>query len=252
MAQETTLQDFDRDAYFRDPTRKQRYVNTVFDIVASSYDQFTRRCSFGMDQSWKRHLVRLVSSHLKPTDRILDLACGTGDLAFALSPFVPQGHVTGSDICEPMVRLAEKAREERHVDNLEFQVCDMMATGFPDESLDVVTTGYGLRNCPNYRHALVEMHRILKPGGWMASLEFVRPANPLWRFVFVKALLTSCKFYGWLWHREPDSYGYLAHSISYAPSNTELCKAINDAGFELVCQKTKLLGAIYVHVARKK
>lgn len=251
MNEQLTLRHFDRDADLSDPTRKQQYVNAVFDIVASSYDRFTRMSSFGMDASWKREIVRLLKNRLEPHHQILDLASGTGDLAFALAPWVRRGRVIGLDISSPMISLAEQTRQARHVANVEFRIGDLMATGFANNTLEAVTVSYGLRNCPDYRLALAEIHRVLKPGGYLASLDFVRPDNPLWRFLFVNSLLASCRFYGWLWHGEPESYGYLAHSIAYHASNREFCGALAAAGFEVLVERPKLFGAVYLHLARK-
>lgn len=251
MNESATLRELDREAYLADPARKQRYVNTVFEIVAGSYDRFTRLCSLGMDLGWKRELIQLLKSRLEPHHHILDLASGTGDLALALARFVRQGKVIGLDISEPMVHLAEQARRVRHAGNVEFRVGDLMATGFADDSLDAVTVSYGLRNCPDYRLGLAEIHRVLKPGGYMACLDFVRPDNALWRFLFVKSLLMACSFYGWLWHGQPEVYGYLAHSIQHYASNCEFCRAMTETGFRVVVQRPKLLGAVYLHLARK-
>jgi demethylmenaquinone methyltransferase/2-methoxy-6-polyprenyl-1,4-benzoquinol methylase len=252
MNEQLTLRQFDRDAYLSDPARKQQYVNAVFDTVAGSYDRFTRLCSIGMDAGWKRELVRLLKSRLAPHHQILDLASGTGDLTFALARQVPRGKVIGLDISRPMVALAEEARRARHAGNVEFRVGDLMATGFADSSLDAVTVSYGLRNCPDYRLALAEIHRVLKPGACLASLDFVRPDDPLFRFLFIQSLLTTCRFYGWLWHGEPEVYGYLAHSIAYHASNREFRGALADAGFEVIGERPKLFGAIYLHLARKR
>jgi demethylmenaquinone methyltransferase/2-methoxy-6-polyprenyl-1,4-benzoquinol methylase len=127
-----------------------------------------------------------------------------------------------------------------------------MATGLPDESVDAVTVSYGLRNCPDYRLGLCEIHRVLKPGGYLASLDFVRPENAAWEFAFTTSLLAVCNFYGWLWHGEPVAYGYLARSIKYFATNREYTQAMTRAGFDLVTQRPKLAGSVYVHVARKK
>jgi len=251
MNEQLTLRQLNRDAYLSNPARKQQYVNAVFDTVARSYDRFTRLCSLGMDSGWKRELVHLLKDRLEPHHQILDLASGTGDLAFALARWVRRGRVIGLDVSEPMVSLAEQKRQARHTCNIEFRVGDLMATSFADNTLDAVTVSYGLRNSPDYRLALAEIHRVLKPGGYLASLDFVRPENPLWRFLFVKSLLAACNFYGWLWHGEPGVYGYLAHSIAYHATNREFCGALADAGFEVIVERPKLFGAVYLHLARK-
>lgn len=252
MNQSASLNELNFDEHVADPTRKQDYVNRVFEIVAGSYDRFTRLCSFGMDQSWKRELVRLASANLRPDHAVLDLATGTGDLAFALAPLVPEGHVIGIDIAANMIQLAEQAKQTRKMANVAFRLDDLMATGLPDHSIDLVTVSYGLRNCPDLRSGLIEIQRVLKPGGFLAVLDFVRPNNRLWEALFVNSLLVACNFYGWLWHGEAAVYGYLARSIKHFVTDAELVRAMNDAGFSARTQRSKLGGAVVIHLVQKR
>jgi demethylmenaquinone methyltransferase/2-methoxy-6-polyprenyl-1,4-benzoquinol methylase len=247
-----TLEGLDVQEHLRDGTRKQRYVNTVFEIVAASYDRFTRLSSLGLDMAWKRELLGLVKVRLRPDNQVLDLATGTGDLAFALSASVRSGKVIGVDIAENMIHLAEQARRQRKVANVEFQVGDMMDLRLPNASMDAVTVSYGLRNCPDLRLALGEIYRVLKPGGVFASLDFVRPQSAVWERIFLKALLAACSFFGWLWHREPAVYAYLPHSIAHFISIRELSRALADSGFEVLVERARLNGMIAIHLARKK
>lgn len=246
-----TLQNLSLHEHLQDPGRKQRYVNAVFDTVASSYDRFTRLSSWGLDMAWKRDLVRLVKSRLEPSDVVVDLATGTGDLAFALAPHVRQGKVIGIDIAERMIDLAEQARRARKAHNVEFRVGDLMATGLAGQSVHAVTVSYGLRNCPDFRLGLAEIQRVLKPGGCLASLDFVRLEDPRQEFLFENGLLLGCNILGWLWHGEPAAYGYLARSIKYFATNQEFTEALREAGFEVVAERPKLAGALYLHLAQK-
>lgn len=246
-----TLHNLSLDEHLLDPARKQRYVNTVFDIVAGSYDRFTRLSSLGLDMAWKRDLVRLVRSRVQQDETIVDLATGTGDLAFALARHVRHGKVIGIDIAERMIELAEQARQARKAANVEFLVGDLMATGLSDSSAAAVTVSYGLRNCPDFRRGLAEIHRVLKPGGWLASLDFVRLDYRWPRVVFENSLLASCNFFGWLWHGEAAAYGYLARSIRYFVTNGEFTHALRAAGFRVAAARPKLAGALYLHLAQK-
>lgn len=251
MSVRATLHNLSLDEHLRDPGRKQQYVNRVFDIVAASYDRFTRLSSLGLDMAWKRDLVRLVKQRVRSDEIIVDLATGTGDLAFALAAHVWHGRVIGIDICEQMIALADRSRHARKLVNVEFQVGDLMATGLPDESVAAVTVGYGLRNCPDFRRGLAEVRRILKPGGWLASLDFVRLDHPWPRMVFESSLLLTCNFFGWLWHGEPAAYGYLARSIKYFATNQEFTRSLRAAGFRVVTARPKLAGALYLYFAQK-
>jgi len=252
MNQSLTLKDLNFDEHMTNPARKQDYVTRVFEIVARSYDGFTRLCSFGMDQRWKRDLVRLASSKVQSNHSVLDLATGTGDMAFGLAPYVSEGRVIGIDIAPNMIKHAEQAKQSRGVKNVVFRVGDLMATELADESVDLITVSYGLRNCPNFCAALAEMHRVLRPGGSLAVLDFVRPNNAIWESVFVHALLMACNFYGWLWHREAAAYGYLARSIRHFVTNAELVEAMNDAGFTMDVSLSRLGGAITILLLQKR
>jgi demethylmenaquinone methyltransferase/2-methoxy-6-polyprenyl-1,4-benzoquinol methylase len=249
---QTTLRNMNMAEYLQDPERKQRYVTKVFEIVAPSYDRFTRWCSAGLDMAWKRELLAMVKCRLAPEHRVVDLACGTGDLTFAVSRLVPQGEVLGLDVAEPMIHLAQQRLRRLQVPNVSFQVGDMMALPFPEGSVDGVTVGYGLRNVPDPHRALAEIHRVLRPGGFLASLDFTRPANPLWRWLFLQYLLLAGSFYGWLWHREPAAYAYLAESIARFNSAPEMSAAMSQAGFEVLSENPWLFGAVCIHLARKK
>jgi demethylmenaquinone methyltransferase/2-methoxy-6-polyprenyl-1,4-benzoquinol methylase len=244
-----TLQHLQLDEHLRDRGRKQRYVNTVFDIVASSYDRFTRLSSWGLDMTWKRDLVRLVKRRLAPSDVVVDLATGTGDLAFSLAPYVDR--VIGIDISERMIALARQAQRIRKAPNVEFRVGDLMATGLAGQSVHAVTVSYGLRNCPDFRLGLAEIHRVLKPGGCLASLDFVRLEDPWQESLFENGLLLGCNVLGWLWHGEPAAYGYLARSIKYFATNQEFTRALRETGFHVVAERPKLAGALYLHLAER-
>src|SRR5262245_25457197 len=151
---------------------KRTYVRALFATIADRYDFITIALSYGQDRRWKRRLVRLADPG--PQTRALDLATGTGDLAFACAA---QGsRVVGLDITHRMIELAGRktatsSRAPR------FLVADMQALPFPSGSFDLVTTGYGLRNVPDLTTAVEEIRRVLKPGGQLLSLDFNRPSN---------------------------------------------------------------------------
>jgi demethylmenaquinone methyltransferase / 2-methoxy-6-polyprenyl-1,4-benzoquinol methylase len=245
------LKELNVEECLQDATVKQKYVNKVFETVAGSYDRFTRWGSWGMDARWKRAFLRMVEPVLPEGGKALDLACGTGDLAFALAGRMPQGNVLGMDICQPMIDLATHNCPPALAPRIAFQVGDMMALEMADRTFDLVSCGYGLRNVPDFRKALREIHRVLKPGGHFACLDMYRPANPLWRFLFLRVLLRSCQCYGWLYHREPASYAYLARSVEHFVTQAEMLAAYRETGFEMVQERRWLFGAVGVHLVRK-
>jgi ubiquinone/menaquinone biosynthesis methyltransferase len=231
--------------HLSDPALKQQFVTPMFDIIAPRYDQFTRIFSFGLDRHWKAQLLGELAPHLGPTTRALDLACGTGDLACALA--ARGAHVVGIDASARMIDAANE--RGRGVPSVEFVVGDMTALEVPDASVDVVTAGYALRNVPDYKRALREIARVLRPGGRFLSLDFYRPESAMWRRAFVAYLSAAGNTVGWLWHREPVVYGYIARSVDHYISISDFNAALAECGFTVERVYRRLYGGIGVHHA---
>ena len=245
----SSLRGLDVDAHLRDPALKQRFVTPLFDIVAPRYDSFTRFFSFGMDAAWKRKLLEAVGDVAPPRAVVLDVACGTGDLAFGVAAMLVDARVTGIDPSERMIAVAERRRDGRA--GIAFRVGDMMHLDLPDASVDIVTAGYGLRNAPDHRRALAELARVLRPGGRLLTLDFYRPARPLWRRIFLGWLAATGGLVGWLWHREPVIYGYIARSIEGWVSVDEFSDALEKARFRVEGARAYLRGGVALHIARR-
>jgi demethylmenaquinone methyltransferase/2-methoxy-6-polyprenyl-1,4-benzoquinol methylase len=127
----------------------------------------------------------------------------------------------------------------------------MTALDASEASVDVVTAGYALRNVPDFRKALSEIARVLKPGGRLFTLDFYRPASPIWRRAFLAYLSAAGNAVGWLWHREPVVYGYIAHSVDHFVSIDAFNAALAETGFLVEHVHRKLLGGIAIHHARR-
>jgi ubiquinone/menaquinone biosynthesis methyltransferase len=244
-----TLRGLDMEAHLSTPAIRQRYVTTMFEMIAPKYDRFTRAFSFGMDVAWKNELLAQLRPTLRTDARVLDLACGTGDLAAALARLVPDGRVHGVDAAPTMISCAKE--RGLGITNLRFAVGDMMCLDVPDASQDVVTIGYGLRNVPDHRVALREIHRVLKPGGTLANLDFALPEPGAWRWLFLRYLKTMGDVYGWLWHGEPEVYGYISRSIAHFVTLKQLAADMTATGFTVSYESPKLNGGVCLHVARK-
>lgn len=204
---------------------KAAYVRRLFDTIAGRYDLITRVLSYGQDQRWKRRLVRLAAP--RRGMRALDLASGTGDIAFALAA---QGcRVVALDITERMLRLARaKGRDGETA----FVVGDMMALPFPAASFDLVTAGYGIRNVPRIESSIDEIRRVLKPGGMLLSLDFNRPSNGAVRAFYLGYLTVVGSVLGWTLHGDPDTYRYIPESIRRYPGAEGVAALLARAGFE--------------------
>ena len=235
------------------PDGKRRYVRKLFSTIADRYDLITVVLSYGQDQRWKRRLVDLAASPLESVEsggRALDLATGTGDIAFRLAS--SGWNVVGLDVTRRMIELARSkaaGKPDRSVPG--FLVGDMLALPFPARVFDVVTAGYGLRNVPDLRAAIDEMHRVLKDGGQVLSLDFNRPSNPIVRGAYLAYLKMTGGMLGWVLHGDADTYRYIPASIRSYPGAEGVARLFEARGFVGVRHLAVLGGLMTIHVAFK-
>ena len=227
---------------FSSPDTKRRYVRRLFTTIADRYDLITRLLSFGQDRRWKARLIALA--HPALGEAVLDLACGTGDLAFAMAGRVRR--VVGLDITPRMVDLASAKPGQ-----VEFLVGDMGDLPLGDRMFDLVTIGYGLRNVPVLESALGEAHRVLRPGGRLVSLDFDRPRSWLVRTVYLAYLTVVGACLGVLLHGDPDTYRYIPASIRRYPGAHGVADRMRAIGFREVEVYPVLGGLMAIHRAVK-
>jgi demethylmenaquinone methyltransferase/2-methoxy-6-polyprenyl-1,4-benzoquinol methylase len=236
---------------FVGPAAKRRYNARLFATIADRYDLITVLLSFGRDRHWKTRLLKLAA--VEPGWRVLDLACGTGDIAFGAAQ--SGAVVTGLDLTPRMIDLAEAKQQKGLIQpgtaRVTFVVGDMTSLPIASGSCDLVTTGYGLRNVPDLPRALAEIRRVLKPGGRMASLDFNRPRSPLVRAVYLTYLTTVGASLGWVLHRDPDTYRYIPASIRRYPGAHGVVSLMRDAGFVDVTHVPVLGGFMAIHLGRR-
>jgi demethylmenaquinone methyltransferase / 2-methoxy-6-polyprenyl-1,4-benzoquinol methylase len=246
------LATLDLDAHLADPGRKQAFVTPMFESIAPRYDDFTRVFSFGMDARWKAELLRWVDDAAPMLCDVLDVACGTGDLAIASASLRPRGRVLGVDVATGMIERARARIDAVERSRIAFEVGDLTRLALPDRSIDVVTGGYALRNVPDHQAALAELARVLRPGGRLFTLDFYRPERAIWRGLFLPYLQLSGSVVGWWWHRAPVMYAYIAHSIRHFVSEKEFTTALRQNGFDVVEVRRHLLGGIALHHAIRR
>ncbi len=238
------------------PDAKRRYVRALFATIADRYDFITVALSYGQDRRWKRRLIDLAAP--RPGARVLDLATGTGDIAFAAA--ARGAKVVGLDITLRMIvlargKMADVARPFQGRDRgaesaaLRFIVGDMLALPFPARAFDIVTTGYGLRNVPDLPTAIDEIGRVLAPGGQLLSLDFNRPSNPIVRAAYLGYLTMVGATLGWLLHRDPDTYRYIPASIRQYPGAPAVARMFESRGFSRVRCYPVLGGLMSIHHA---
>jgi demethylmenaquinone methyltransferase/2-methoxy-6-polyprenyl-1,4-benzoquinol methylase len=228
-----------------DETEKAARVRGVFDSVAKRYDIMNDVMSMGLHRAWKAYTVAVAN--LRPGDKVLDIAAGTGDLARAFARKVgPTGLVLHTDINEAMLRTGR----DRLVDEglvLPTVVCDAEHLPCPSGTFDLVSVAFGLRNMTHKDRALAEMCRVLRPGGRLLVLEFSQVAAPL-RKPYDWYSLNVLPLMGKLIANDADSYRYLAESIRMHPPQAELKAMMHSAGFGHVDVHNLTAGVVALHV----
>lgn len=205
---------------------KSGYVKDLFAALAGRYNVMTDIWTLGLHRVWKRQAMKLCA--LAPGERVLDVATGTGDLAFLEAAAVgPQGRVVGVDSCVPMLEVARR----RQLAAVDFQEGDAMDLRFPDASFDVVTIGFGLRNVADRGRALREFRRVLRPGGRLMVLDFstptAKPLKVLHNFLYFGVMPKAGRAVAW----HHDAHLYTADSIRTWLSRDELRTMMREAGF---------------------
>lgn len=225
----------------KDPSR----VSGMFDEVASGYDRTNTVLSLGNDRLWRVATTRAIAP--RPGQRILDLAAGTGASSVSLAR--SGAEVVAGDFSPGMI--AEGRRRHGHVRNLTFVEADATALPFDDNSFDVVTISFGLRNVNDPKKALAEMLRVTAPGGRLLICEFSTPQNRqfagLYRFYNDRILPIVAKTVS----SNADAYDYLNESIKDWPDQTTLASWIRDAGWSDVAHRDLSFGIVALHRARK-
>ena len=227
---------------------KAKAVRGVFDSVASKYDVMNDLMSVGMHRAWKAYTV--LVANVKPGQRVLDIAGGTGDLALAFAPKVgATGQVVHTDINEAMLREGRNRLLDAGV-SLPTLACDAEHLPFADNYFDLLTVAFGLRNMTHKDAALLEMNRVLKPGGKLLVLEFSKVAKPLTKIYDWYSFKVLPKL-GKLVANDDASYQYLAESIRMHPDQDTLKTMMLKGGFGHVDYHNLSGGVVALHVGIK-
>jgi len=225
-------------------------IEQMFRGIAPRYDLANHVLSFGLDFGWRRRLVRAVAA-VRPK-LVVDLATGSGDVAFALKKHLGSGlEVRGLDFCQPMLEIAEQKKATRPwAKDITFAFGDCLDLPFTDNSVDALTIAWGLRNLADRARGLAEMRRVLRPGGRLFVLDNSQPegwARPFCQF-YMNSLMPAA---GGLLTGQPAAYRYLATSSAAFPTRAALAAEITAAGFTRVRHETLGLGAVALHEAEK-
>jgi len=221
-------------------------VREMFSRLARRYDLVNDVMSFGMHRIWKRQTVRLALSGAPQNARVLDLCCGSGDLCFLAEEQGAEA-VFGADFTLPMLAVAKRRRQEGGRRS-RFIQADALRLPFRDGSFDVLTIGYGLRNVADIPAALLEMRRVLAPGGRAVVLDFGKPDNAIASSLYFGYLKTMMPAVGWIFHGDPQTYLYIPASLERYPAQRGVESLMREAGFTDVRYENRLLGTMGLNV----
>jgi len=242
-----------------DEAAASRHVREMFSRIAPRYDLLNHLLSLRFDVMWRRRLARRFRSVLaRPDIRVLDICCGTGDLALSLAAEVRRaklsspGKIFGGDFAHPMlIRAREKANQAGEGVTIEFLEADALALPFADQSFDLITTAFGFRNLANYSAGLAEFYRVLKPGGAVAILEFTEPESALFGLIYRFYFHHILPRLGGVVSGSPQAYTYLPGSVARFPKPAELANLMKETRFADVDAERWTGGIVALHTAHR-
>jgi demethylmenaquinone methyltransferase/2-methoxy-6-polyprenyl-1,4-benzoquinol methylase len=223
----------------------------MFDAIAARYDLLNHVLSGGIDRHWRTRAIR--SLELTGAERVLDLCTGTGDLAIAAAHARPAAaRIVGVDFSGAMLRVgADKLRKRRLDDRIALVRGDATRIPLGPASVDGVTIGFGIRNVERMDLACAELHRVLKPGGRLAILEFAEPTMPVYGAVYRWYVRRVLPRIGRALSRNDVAYAYLPASIATFATPDEFVKILRQAGFRAISPIRLALGSVILYTARK-
>ena len=225
-------------------------IREMFAAIATRYDLLNHLLSGNVDRRWRRLVVKRLAATLPtPNARILDVACGTGDLSLALVAGT-HADVVGLDFCRPMLDVAGAKSTGRGL-TISFVEGDALNLPFRDQSFDGVSIAFGLRNLASLEEGLGEILRILRPGGTVAVLEFSRPRAPILRTLFRLYFTKVLPLFGGLISGSKSAYQYLPDSVSRFPDQSSLAEVMKGDGFSEVTFQNLTGGIAALHLGRR-
>ncbi len=222
-------------------------IRQMFDRVWGRYDLNNALLSFGLDWYWRRRARKMLA--LRPSDRVIDLCCGTGAVTRCLAKAVPQGEVVGVDFSEGMLTPARHHKGSPGAGPVRYICSDVLEVPLPDHSFDALTICYGPRNIVDLPKLWEEMLRLVKPGGQVLSLELTRPPGLMGVFheIYLKFVVP---FVGGIVSGDPEAYRYLQKTISGFLSPREMAESMENAGLVQVKFVPLTGGIVTIHHAR--
>jgi demethylmenaquinone methyltransferase/2-methoxy-6-polyprenyl-1,4-benzoquinol methylase len=236
-------------AYYQPGDARAAKVEDLFGRIAGRYDLINDLQSFGLHRLWKRKLAALA--RVKSGDRALDLCCGTGDVTQRLAR--AGALATGVDFSEPMLAVARARLPQPHAAGLavEFVRGDALHLPFSENQFDAVTISYGLRNLADFTGGLREMLRVAKPGGRVLVLDFGKPDNAAWRWLYFQYLRWGVPVFGRIFCKNSAAYAYILESLRHYPAQAGVAAAMRQLGCTEVAIYNLLGGVMSINLGRK-
>jgi demethylmenaquinone methyltransferase / 2-methoxy-6-polyprenyl-1,4-benzoquinol methylase len=238
--------------YYAPGDARAAKVNDLFARIARRYDLINDLQSFGLHRNWKRRVADLA--RVSPGARALDLCCGTGDISFALAQ--RGADVTGLDFSAEMLEVAKSRSQKaegsgQKAGNLKFMQGDAQEIPLAENSFDIVSVGYGLRNLTSWQRGLEEMCRVAKPGGRLIVLDFGKPVNPVWRAIYFTHLKLSVPLIGLLFCGDASAYAYILESLKHYPAQLAVADKMREMKLANVRVINLLGGAMAINYGEK-
>lgn len=240
---------------YNDEESKGKQVGEMFDAIAPAYDFMNTMMTGGLHIHWRNKALEMAASRLPEgePERVLDVACGTGDVSFRLHGIFPNSHITGLDLSPGMLAIAEKklaAMEDDARQHIAFIEGDSLMIPFKEGSFDMVTVAYGVRNFERLEEGYREMRRVLKPGGVLCVIELSEPANPFIKSVYRLYSRNVIPLIGRMVSHDTRAYSYLPESIAACPQRGEMTAMMERAGFKDATYKSLTMGVITIYIAK--
>ena len=235
--------------YQNSSTSKKEQVTTMFDGIADNYDSLNRVISMGIDKSWRRKLVAMAAN--KKPKTIVDVATGTGDLAISLTS-IPSASITGIDIAVEMLEIGKQKITQRKLDRkINMIVGDAESLPVSDNTVDVVTVAFGVRNFGDLHKGLSEIYRILKPDGQLFVLETSVPKNLFFRIGYKIYSSLFLPLVGRLFSSDKNAYSYLSDSAAAFPCGEVFNNKLRKVGFTSVQDHPQTFGVVTIYQGTK-
>jgi demethylmenaquinone methyltransferase / 2-methoxy-6-polyprenyl-1,4-benzoquinol methylase len=229
---------------------KKRQVAEMFNSIAGRYDFLNRFLSAGIDVTWRKKAINELKEIQPKT--LLDVATGTADVAIAAHKILDPQKIIGIDISEGMLQLGRKKIQALHLENkIELFTGDSETINYPDCSFDAITVAFGVRNFEDLEKGLLEMLRVLKPGGKIAILEFSKPKTFMFKGVYNLYMRIVAPGFGKMFAKNKQAYTYLNNSVQAFPDRDNFIAIMNKAGFRKTYYKSLSLGICCIYCGSK-